>query len=84
VIKGNYTEADQLPDRDLGKTLTPGFRNVTLETRAFGVPCIRTDLPRPRKLFIYLFIYLLINNFLFFFLNMFNNIMFKKNDICIK
>ena len=62
MIKGNYTEADQLPDRDLGKTLTPGFRNVTLETRAFGVPCIRTDLPRPRKLFIYL----LINNFLFF------------------
>ncbi len=30
VIKGKYTPADTLPDRDLGKSITPGFRNVTL------------------------------------------------------
>jgi hypothetical protein len=29
----------------LGKSITPGFRNSTHETRAFGVPSIRTDLP---------------------------------------
>lgn len=33
----------------MGKSITPGFRNITLETRAFGVPCIRTDLPAPPK-----------------------------------
>lgn len=47
VIRGNYSEEDQLPDKDLGKTLTPGFRNITLETRAFGLPCVRTDIPAP-------------------------------------
>ena len=47
VMRGDYADEDQLPDKDLGKTLTPGFRNITLETRAFGVPSIRTDLPKP-------------------------------------
>lgn len=30
---------------DLGCSITPGFRNITTETRAFGVPSMRTDLP---------------------------------------
>jgi len=47
VLKGNYNPEDQLPDRDLGKSITPGWRNVTLESRAYGCPSIRTDLPNP-------------------------------------
>lgn len=47
VLRGNYSLEDQLPDKDLGKTITPGFRNITLETRAFGLPCVRTDIPAP-------------------------------------
>ena len=47
VIKGNYRPEDQMPDRDLGKSITPGFRNITLESRAYGCPSIRTDLPNP-------------------------------------
>jgi hypothetical protein len=33
---GGYTWEDQEPDADLGKSITPGFRNVTADTRAFG------------------------------------------------
>ena len=46
VIKGQYSLEDQMPDRDLGKSITPGFRNISLEDRAYGCPSIRTDLPR--------------------------------------
>lgn len=46
VIKGKYTMLEQLPDVDLGKSVTPGFRNISLEDRAYGCPSIRTDLPR--------------------------------------
>lgn len=28
VMRGNYSAEDQMPDRDLGKSVTPGFRNV--------------------------------------------------------
>ena len=45
VMKGAYPADDQMPDADLGKSMTPGFRNISLETRAFGVPSIRNDLP---------------------------------------
>lgn len=31
VIKGRYTPADTQADRDLGKSITPGFRNITVE-----------------------------------------------------
>ena len=31
VMKGNYTEDDALPDRDLGRSITPGFRNTDHE-----------------------------------------------------
>mmetsp|Transcript_64169 Transcript_64169/g.186058 ORF Transcript_64169/g.186058 Transcript_64169/m.186058 type:complete len:487 (+) Transcript_64169:78-1538(+) len=46
-IKGYYDLADQLPDEDLGRCTKPGRRNVTSETRAFGVPSVRTDIPAP-------------------------------------
>ncbi len=45
LIRGRYTEDAQQPEADLGKSLTPGFRNISLDDRAFGVPSIRTDLP---------------------------------------
>lgn len=34
VIRGKYTVDQQLPDHDLGKSITPGFRNVSLEVRS--------------------------------------------------
>ena len=39
-IEGDYSWEDQQPDSDLGKSQTPGFRNVTTETRAFGTPTV--------------------------------------------
>lgn len=47
VIRGTYSKEDQLPDKDLGKSITPGFRNISLETRAFGLPSLRNDVPAP-------------------------------------
>merc|ERR1712217_197452 len=46
-VKGYYTLAEQLPDQDLGRCTKPGRRNVTTETRAFGTPSVRTDIPAP-------------------------------------
>ena len=46
VIKGKYNEKQQEQDHDLGKSITPGFRNISLEDRAYGCPSIRTDLPK--------------------------------------
>ncbi|CAK9027095.1 unnamed protein product [Durusdinium trenchii] len=46
-IQGYYALEDQLPDQDLGRCLKPGRRNVTVATRAFGVPSVRTDIPAP-------------------------------------
>ena len=31
IIKGKYTDEDNKPDRDLGKSITPGFRNISFE-----------------------------------------------------
>ena len=45
LLRGRYSEEDQKPEPDLGKSMTPGFRNISLDDRAFGVPSIRTDLP---------------------------------------
>jgi len=45
VMKGKYTLDDNAPDQDLGKSITPGFRNISLETRAYGCPSIRSDIP---------------------------------------
>ena len=46
VIAGKYDLKSQEPDHDLGKSITPGFRNISLEDRAYGCPSIRTDLPK--------------------------------------
>mmetsp|Transcript_47185 Transcript_47185/g.119419 ORF Transcript_47185/g.119419 Transcript_47185/m.119419 type:complete len:490 (+) Transcript_47185:76-1545(+) len=46
-IKGYYSLEEQLPDMDLGRCTKPGRRNVTIETRAFGTPSIRTDKNAP-------------------------------------
>jgi hypothetical protein len=46
VLRGDYSFQEQLPDKDLGKSTRPGFRNVTKDpSRTFGVPTIRTDVP---------------------------------------
>mmetsp|Transcript_6907 Transcript_6907/g.10703 ORF Transcript_6907/g.10703 Transcript_6907/m.10703 type:complete len:454 (-) Transcript_6907:128-1489(-) len=52
LIKGDYPAAEQAPDPDLGKSLHQGYRNISGAggggsdpERAYGVPCIRTDLP---------------------------------------
>lgn len=47
-IEGNCSLDEQMPDADLGRTLQPGWRNMTHEVRAFGVPNVRTDVPLPR------------------------------------
>lgn len=31
VLRGKYSNADLQPDRDLGKSITPGFRNLTFQ-----------------------------------------------------
>lgn len=43
-VEGDYSWAEQQPDNDLGKSITPGFRNAIVEGRAFGVPSIRSDI----------------------------------------
>ena len=45
VMKGRYRVEDNAQDMDLGKSITPGFRNIALETRAYGCPSIRSDIP---------------------------------------
>merc|ERR1712228_292471 len=45
-IKGTYTLNEQLPDRDLGRCVKEGRRNITSESRAFGKPS-RGAPPRP-------------------------------------
>jgi hypothetical protein len=45
-IRGEYgNEADP----KLGKSTNKGYRNVTTETRAFGCPSIRDDVPPPKN-----------------------------------
>eukprot|EP00903_Cladosiphon_okamuranus_P009925 g9422.t1 len=43
-VEGDYSWAEQQPDNDLGKSITPGFRNAIADGRAFGVPTIRSDI----------------------------------------
>ena len=46
-IRGNPTQEDLMPDKDLGKTNRYGFRNNIKEgdeSRQFGVPTIRNDI----------------------------------------
>jgi len=44
---GNYTPEEQQPDKDLGRSIRPGWRNIYPEDRVFGVPSIRHDVPAP-------------------------------------
>jgi hypothetical protein len=44
-ILGYYSLNEQLPDQDLGRCIKVGRRNVTAETRAFGTPSVRADIP---------------------------------------
>ena len=49
-IAGMYNDEDCLPDKDLGRSLRPGWRNITDEPeRAFGCPTIRKDLKAPKQ-----------------------------------
>lgn len=51
LLKNQAAPEDLAPDADLGRSLRPGWRNVTQpgdEGRRFGVPSVRTDVPAPR------------------------------------
>ena len=48
-IQGSYSAEEQQPDADLGKPVSHGWRNVTTESRAFGVPSIRADITPPER-----------------------------------
>ena len=51
-ITGDYAEEDREPDSDLGKTHTPGFRNILTDAqkeRTFGTPTVRSDIPKYAK-----------------------------------
>jgi hypothetical protein len=62
IMRGSYTPEQLLPDKDLEKSITPGFRNINTETRAFGCPSIRTDLPGGNRRSLLLITTLLIFN----------------------
>lgn len=47
VIRGRYSGPELEPDRDLGKSIMPGFRNISTQDRVFGCPSIRSDIPHP-------------------------------------
>jgi hypothetical protein len=46
-IRGDFTLEEQMPDKDLGRTLTPGYRNTGFAdpSRRFGLPSVRIDVP---------------------------------------
>ena len=45
---GNYAPEEQLPDKDLARSIRPGWRNISAnEKRVFGVPSIRSDISAP-------------------------------------
>ena len=44
---GNYPPEEQMPDKDLGKSVRPGWRNQGDPNRVFGVPSIRSDISAP-------------------------------------
>jgi len=46
---GNYTAEEQMPDKDLGRSLKPGWRNIAPPGRMFGVPSIRKDIAAPQQ-----------------------------------
>lgn len=48
-IQGQYSVDEQQPDADLGRPANYGWKNASAETRSFGVPSIRSDIPAPGK-----------------------------------
>lgn len=52
-IQGEPSERELHPDKDLGRSIKEGTRNVVRkpedENRIFGVPTIRTDIPYKEK-----------------------------------
>lgn len=51
TLRGNYSEEDLQPDKDLGKSIRPGWRNVTDdENRVFGCPTERSDIRPPNQI----------------------------------
>uniref|UniRef100_K3WNW0 EFHB C-terminal EF-hand domain-containing protein n=1 Tax=Globisporangium ultimum (strain ATCC 200006 / CBS 805.95 / DAOM BR144) TaxID=431595 RepID=K3WNW0_GLOUD len=48
-IQGHYSYDEQQPNADLGRAVNYGWKNSSAETRAFGVPSIRSDIPLPSK-----------------------------------
>lgn len=46
LMQGDYPEEAQQPDADLGKSIRKGFRNTTSDDKTFGIPTIRTDVPK--------------------------------------
>lgn len=49
LIRGFYTDSEQLPDTDLGRSVQPGRRNFVTKA-SLGVPSIRLDKPAPPPL----------------------------------
>jgi hypothetical protein len=52
-IHGEPSSLELMPDKDLGKSIKPGCRNVVRteehSNRVFGTPTIRTDIPYREK-----------------------------------
>ncbi len=48
-IRGDYSEQEQAPDPDLGRSLRHGYRNEAPKERIFGTPTIRYDIRAPRN-----------------------------------
>ncbi len=48
-LAGDYSVAEQMPDKDLGTSATPGWRNVTTDARGFGTPTVRIDVKAPNS-----------------------------------
>ena len=44
VIRGKYKDTETLPDDDLGKSITPGFRNLALTVREKKIYVLSTYL----------------------------------------
>mmetsp|Transcript_27224 Transcript_27224/g.40753 ORF Transcript_27224/g.40753 Transcript_27224/m.40753 type:complete len:275 (-) Transcript_27224:70-894(-) len=41
-----FDDADDTTAQDLGKSVTPGFRNAVTQDQSFGCPSVRTDIPK--------------------------------------
>lgn len=47
ILSGKFSvPPSEKDDADLGKSLTPGFRNIQAPGRTYGCPSIRTDVPK--------------------------------------